>query len=493
MEAIGQKAIRQKSLQIAWLFKPSNRSSPRLKINIARGGHRSRLRLCLPAFCCTPHLRQSFKSDFSFLFSTLFLSTVIFPVFLLLLFVNPAPLPAASQQQKSALTRPHLPGKINKIGFWAFAANLEPETAARFRSQILNPAPQSDDGYKAEASATSVSVQKTEAARNEASTLALPAPATAPVTALQPFFSGPLDSSNREALASEIKLKFSLEIEMVRLLRQGTFVLTWQPPAAATGAATPNEALTQTQSQPAEQPQKNPTVTTRRLTLPHIEPPLVGFFYDESETLSRPQASFFTYSGKKHRVWLSLPSADTPPGREIILWVYQSLYQPELEPFFDEKKPESCEFTGKIELPSEGSYLVALIGADDAAYFLCFSALAVGQDYDLSLLTPVLLSRAEPVYPESAREKRATGRVKLQSKTGLDGRVNRIRILESVDPILTRAAVEAVSQWVYALPEFEGRKISYVFSVTVDYKLSPPIFDKWGRDTLSLFFAHPYF
>ncbi|HNS06248.1 MAG TPA: hypothetical protein PKH53_09605, partial [Candidatus Saccharicenans sp.] len=266
MEAIGQKASRQKSLKIAWLFKPSNPSSPRLKINIARCWHRSRLRLCLPAFSCTPHPRQSFKSDFSFLFSTLFLSTVIFPVFLLLLFVNPVPLPAASQQQKSALTRPHLPGKINKIGFWAFAANLEPETAARFRSQILNPAPQTDDGYKTDASATSVSVQKTEAARNEASTLALPAPATAPVMALQPFFSGPLDSSNREALASEIKLKFSLEIEMVRLLRQGTFVLTWQPPAAATGAATSNEALTQTQCQPAEQPQKNPTVTTKRLT-----------------------------------------------------------------------------------------------------------------------------------------------------------------------------------------------------------------------------------
>jgi len=64
---------------------------------------------------------------------------------------------------------------------------------------------------------------------------------------------------------------------------------------------------------------------------------------------------------------------------------------------------------------------VALIGADDAAYFLCFRALAVGQDYDLGSLSPVLLSRAEPVYPESAREKRATGRVKLQSKTGLDG------------------------------------------------------------------------
>ena len=130
-------------------------------------------------------------------------------------------------------------------------------------------------------------------------------------------------------------------------------------------------------------------------------------------------------------------------------------------------------------MPSEGSYLVALIGADDAAYFLCFRALAVGQDYDLSSLTPVLLSRAEPGYPMTAKTKRVTGRVKLQSKTGLDGRVDRIRILESVDPILTRAVVEAVSQWVYSLPEFEGRKISYVFSVTVNYKISPPTFYRW--------------
>jgi len=426
--------------------------------------------------------------------------------------------PAFSQQQ---LTRPVLnprPGKINKIAFWAFAANLDPETAARFRSQILKPAAPAGAGQDssggaianaAGASAASAASSRDAQKGRRFTDPAIAAPASEKGTAqtegqssggaemlwiagqstgqeplpqppisLQPFFSGSLDSSGRDALAAELKSKFSLQL--VQLLRQGTFVLTWESAAAASsastapGAATADEALTQTQSRPAQPPQKNPRVTTRRLTLPHVEPPLAGFFYDESETLSRPQASFFTYSGQRHRVWLSLPSAHTPPGHEIILWVYQSPYQPELEPFFDEKKPESCEFTDKIELPSEGSYLVALIAPDDAAYFLCFSALAVDQDYDLSSLTPVLLSEAKPVYPEAARKKRATGRVKLQAKTGPDGHVNRIRILESVDPVLTRAAVEAVSQWVYSLPEFEGRKISYVFSVTLDFKLSPP-------------------
>jgi len=80
----------------------------------------------------------------------------------------------------------------------------------------------------------------------------------------------------------------------------------------------------------------------------------VGFFYDESETLSRPQASFFTYSGQRHRVWLSLPSADTPPGREIILWVYQSLYQPELEPFFDEKNLKVANLQAKSSCLQKG-------------------------------------------------------------------------------------------------------------------------------------------
>jgi len=431
---------------------------------------------------------------------------------------SPTSGPAFSQQQ---LTRPVLnprPGKINKIAFWAFAANLDPETAARFRSQILKPAAPAgadqDSSGGAIANAAGASAASAASSRDTQKGTRFTDPAIAapasekgtartegqssggaemlraagqstgqgslsqPPVSLQPFFSGSLDSSGRDALAAELKSKFSLQL--VQLLRQGTFVLTWESAAAASsastapGAATADEALTQTQSRPAQPPQKNPRVTTRRLTLPHVEPPLAGFFYDESETLSRPQASFFTYSGQRHRVWLSLPSAHTPPGHEIILWVYQSPYQPELEPFFDEKKPESCEFTDKIELPSEGSYLVALIAPDDAAYFLCFSALAVDQDYDLSSLTPVLLSEAKPVYPEAARKKRATGRVKLQAKTGPDGHVNRIRILESVDPVLTRAAVEAVSQWVYSLPEFEGRKISYVFSVTLNFKLSPP-------------------
>jgi len=426
--------------------------------------------------------------------------------------------PAFSQQQ---LTRPVLnprPGKINKIAFWAFAANLDPETAARFRSQILKPAaPAGADqdssggaianaaGASAASAASSRDAQKgtrftdpaitapasekgtvqTEGQASGGAEMLWAAgqstgqePLPQPPVCLQAFFSGSLDLSGRDALAAELKSKFSLQL--VQLLRQGTFVLTWESAAAASsastaaGAATGDEAMTQTQSQPAQQPQKNPRVTTRRLTLPHVESPLVGFFYDESEALSMPEASFYTYDGKRHRVWLTLPSASLPPGYEVNLLVYQSPYTPEKEPFLDEKRPETGEFSGKIELTASGSYLVALIAPDDAAYFLCFSALAVDQDYDLSSLTPVLLSRAEPAYPEAARKKRATGRVKLQAKTGPDGHVNRIRILESVDPVLTRAVVEAVSQWVYSLPEFEGRKISYVFSVTVDYKLSPP-------------------
>jgi len=426
--------------------------------------------------------------------------------------------PAFSQQQ---LPRPVLhprPGKINKIAFWAFAANLDPETAARFRSQILKPAaPAGADqdssggaianaaGASAASAASSRDAQKgtrftdpaitapasekgtvqTEGQASGGAEMLWAAgqstgqePLPQPPVCLQAFFSGSLDLSGRDALAAELKSKFSLQL--VQLLRQGTFVLTWESAAAASsastaaGAATGDEAMTQTQSQPAQQPQKNPRVTTRRLTLPHVESPLVGFFYDESEALSMPEASFYTYDGKRHRVWLTLPSASLPPGYEVNLLVYQSPYTPEKEPFLDEKRPETGEFSGKIELTASGSYLVALIAPDDAAYFLCFSALAVDQDYDLSSLTPVLLSRAEPAYPEAARKKRATGRVKLQAKTGPDGHVNRIRILESVDPVLTRAVVEAVSQWVYSLPEFEGRKISYVFSVTVDYKLSPP-------------------
>lgn len=427
--------------------------------------------------------------------------------------------PAFSQQQ---LTRPVLnprPGKINKIAFCAFAANLDPETAARFRSQILKPAAPAGAGQDssggaianaAGASAASIASSRDAQKGTRFTDPAIAAPASEkgtvqtegqssggaemlwavgqstgqgslpqPPVCLQAFFSGPLDSSGRDALAAELKSKFSLQL--VQLLRQGTFVLTWESAAAAssastaTGATTGDEALTQIQSQPpTRQPQKNPRVTTRRLTLPHIESPLVGFFYDESEALSMPEASFYTYDGKRHRVWLTLPSASLPPGYEVNLLVYQSPYTPEKEPFLDEKRPETGEFSGKFELAASGSYLVALIAPDDAAYFLCFSALAVDQDYDLSSLTPVLISRAEPVYPEAARKKRATGRVKLQAKTGPDGHVNRIRILESVDPVLTRAVVEAVSQWVYSLPGFEGRKISYVFSVTVDYKLSPP-------------------
>lgn len=80
-----------------------------------------------------------------------------------------------------------------------------------------------------------------------------------PPISLQPFFSGPLDSSGRDALAAELK---SLA-QLVQLLRQGTFVLTRESAAAASSASTAagvmtgDEALTQTQSRPAQPPQKS--------------------------------------------------------------------------------------------------------------------------------------------------------------------------------------------------------------------------------------------
>jgi periplasmic protein TonB len=62
---------------------------------------------------------------------------------------------------------------------------------------------------------------------------------------------------------------------------------------------------------------------------------------------------------------------------------------------------------------------------------------------------PALVKRVPPVYPPIAVSAKVQGVVILEATVGRDGRVEAIEVLRSV-PLLDRAAIDAVRQWVYA-------------------------------------------
>jgi len=84
---------------------------------------------------------------------------------------------------------------------------------------------------------------------------------------------------------------------------------------------------------------------------------------------------------------------------------------------------------------------------------------------------PKLLHSVEPVYPEEAKKAGVEGVVILSAKADATGHVQDVMILRSV-PLLNKAAIDAVKQWVYEPMLINNVPQSVVFTVTVRFQLN---------------------
>jgi protein TonB len=80
------------------------------------------------------------------------------------------------------------------------------------------------------------------------------------------------------------------------------------------------------------------------------------------------------------------------------------------------------------------------------------------------------IHRVEPLYPALARQMRIAGVVELRGVIGTDGRIHELKVL-SGHPMLVRAAVDAVSQWIYAPTILNGQAVEVAAPITVNFKL----------------------
>ncbi|HKW17085.1 MAG TPA: TonB family protein [Terriglobales bacterium] len=81
-----------------------------------------------------------------------------------------------------------------------------------------------------------------------------------------------------------------------------------------------------------------------------------------------------------------------------------------------------------------------------------------------------LEDKVNPVYPTAALMQRRQGRVTLDAVVAEDGRLQNLRVVKG-DPMLARAAMEAVSQWRYQPYKLNGEPIKRATTITLVFKL----------------------
>ena len=127
--------------------------------------------------------------------------------------------------------------------------------------------------------------------------------------------------------------------------------------------------------------------------------------------------------------------------------------------------------------------LLLLVGAAGAAAFPFGSPPAGGVTEGASengevlkvggdVKEPVGVTRVPPTYPEEARKNRIQGRVVLEAVIDEKGNVTKVGAIESPDPLLTDAALEAVKQWTYRPATKRGKAVKVRMTVTVAFKLA---------------------
>jgi protein TonB len=81
----------------------------------------------------------------------------------------------------------------------------------------------------------------------------------------------------------------------------------------------------------------------------------------------------------------------------------------------------------------------------------------------------LLIKRVQPKYPPAALAVRAQGAVQIEATINKEGNVTNLKVI-SGDPVLARAALEAVRQWRYKPYYLDGDPVEIQTQITVNFK-----------------------
>jgi len=97
------------------------------------------------------------------------------------------------------------------------------------------------------------------------------------------------------------------------------------------------------------------------------------------------------------------------------------------------------------------------------------TAAAAQSQVTSSAVGGTLLRKVQPVYPAQAIAQHLEGSVVLQATVAADGKVQEVTVLRG-DPLLARAATDAVRQWQYEPFRADGKPIQKQTEITIDFK-----------------------
>lgn len=82
-----------------------------------------------------------------------------------------------------------------------------------------------------------------------------------------------------------------------------------------------------------------------------------------------------------------------------------------------------------------------------------------------------ILRRVIPVYPPLARQMRVSGTVRLVGVIAADGTIQQLQVIEG-HPLLVKAAVDAVKQWIYRPTMLNGDPVEVIAPIDVNFTLA---------------------
>jgi protein TonB len=84
---------------------------------------------------------------------------------------------------------------------------------------------------------------------------------------------------------------------------------------------------------------------------------------------------------------------------------------------------------------------------------------------------PVVVSRVEPTYTDSARKARVTGTVVVEAIIDKNGNVDHVKVVKGLPAGLGDQAEAAVRRWKFKPGTLNGRAVDTIFNLTVTFKL----------------------
>jgi protein TonB len=154
------------------------------------------------------------------------------------------------------------------------------------------------------------------------------------------------------------------------------------------------------------------------------------------------------------------PAAKSPDAVPIVVKANPANAKPQSQPQAEESAPALAV------APANDSSLNGLMSSAPANLAQpTLATLRISQGVSQGLL----IKRVQPLYPQAALAVRAQGTVQIEATVNKQGSVVNPKVL-SGDPLLARAALEAVRQWRYKPYFLDGQPVEIQTQITINFK-----------------------